>query len=48
MLRHVEGLELGEVAFQVGCSLATVKRAVARVQLELEHHFGTEIFQELK
>ena len=40
MLRHVEGLELAEVASACGCSLATVKRRIAaveaRIQVELE------------
>jgi RNA polymerase sigma-70 factor (ECF subfamily) len=32
MLRHVEGCELGEVAEQCGCSLATVKRRLHRAE----------------
>jgi RNA polymerase sigma-70 factor (ECF subfamily) len=32
VLRHVEGLELAEVAASLGCSLATAKRSLARVR----------------
>ncbi len=36
MLRHVEGCELAEIAEQCGCSLATVKRRIARADELLE------------
>jgi RNA polymerase sigma-70 factor (ECF subfamily) len=36
MLRHVEGCELSEVAEQCGCSLATVKRRIARADEQLK------------
>ncbi len=36
MLRHVEGCELLETAEQCGCSLATVKRRIARADARLE------------
>jgi RNA polymerase sigma-70 factor (ECF subfamily) len=32
VLRHVEGYELTEVAQSLGCSLATAKRSLAKVQ----------------
>jgi RNA polymerase sigma-70 factor, ECF subfamily len=32
VLRHVAGLELSEVAASLGCSLATTKRSLARMQ----------------
>jgi RNA polymerase sigma-70 factor (ECF subfamily) len=38
-LRHVEGHELEVVATLCGCSLATVKRRIHRVQQFLEEHF---------
>jgi len=38
-LRHVEGNELEVVAKLCGCSLATVKRRIHRVQQFLEEHF---------
>jgi RNA polymerase sigma-70 factor, ECF subfamily len=37
MLRHIEGCELAEVAEQCGCSLATVKRRIARADEQLRH-----------
>ena len=40
MLRNVEGLPLAEVAELVQCSLATVKRRVAKVQQLLDAQFG--------
>jgi RNA polymerase sigma-70 factor (ECF subfamily) len=46
MLRHVEGLSLPEVAAQMGCSLATAKRSIARVHRCVTAHFGGEIFSE--
>lgn len=46
MLRHVEGLSLPEVAEQLGCSLATGKRSIARVQALLNEHFTQDIFPE--
>jgi RNA polymerase sigma-70 factor (ECF subfamily) len=36
MLRHVEGCELSEIADQCGCSLATVKRRIARADARLK------------
>jgi RNA polymerase sigma-70 factor, ECF subfamily len=36
VLRHVEGLELTEIAAAEGCSLATVKRRLARVDARFE------------
>ena len=36
MLRHVEGCELLETAQQCGCSLATVKRRIARADARLK------------
>lgn len=46
MLRHVEGLSLPEVAEQVGCSLATVKRSLVVVQAAVAERFGAPIFEE--
>ncbi len=46
MLRHVEGLQLDEIAQQMGCSLATVKRSIARVQKMVTQHFGQDLFEE--
>jgi len=43
MLRHVEGLGLEEVAEECGCSLATVKRRVARAQARVEAHVRLEV-----
>lgn len=40
MLRHVEGLELAEVASLAGCSLATVKRRIAEAEALVERHVG--------
>jgi RNA polymerase sigma-70 factor (ECF subfamily) len=37
-LRHVEGLELSEVASLCGCSLATVKRRIAEADAALKRH----------
>jgi RNA polymerase sigma-70 factor, ECF subfamily len=36
MLRHVEGCELAEVAEQCSCSLATIKRRIARADEQLK------------
>lgn len=38
MLRHVEGMELTEVADACGCSLATVKRRVAAADAHVGRH----------
>jgi RNA polymerase sigma-70 factor (ECF subfamily) len=38
MLRHVEGLELTEVAAACGCSLATVKRRIAAAEARIGQH----------
>jgi RNA polymerase sigma-70 factor (ECF subfamily) len=38
MLRHVEGLELTEVAAHADCSLATVKRRIAEAEAIVERH----------
>ena len=38
MLRHVEGLELTEVAAHADCSLATVKRRIAEADAIVERH----------
>ncbi len=40
MLRYVEGEELETVARLTGCSLATVKRRIARAAAELATHLG--------
>jgi RNA polymerase sigma-70 factor (ECF subfamily) len=40
MLRHVEGEPLDRVAEICGCSLATVKRRIARAQVELDDEVG--------
>jgi len=37
-LRHVDGLELAEVATLLGCSLATVKRRLAAAEAVLQAH----------
>jgi RNA polymerase sigma-70 factor (ECF subfamily) len=39
-LRRVEGLELTEVAAMCGCSLATAKRRIAAVEVEVRRHVG--------
>jgi RNA polymerase sigma-70 factor (ECF subfamily) len=36
MLRHVEGCELSEIAEQCACSLATIKRRIARADARLK------------
>jgi len=38
MLRRVEGLPLAEVASVCGCSLATAKRRIAAVDVEMARH----------
>jgi RNA polymerase sigma-70 factor (ECF subfamily) len=38
LLRHVEGLELAEVAAACGVSLATVKRRIAAAQAHVDRH----------
>jgi RNA polymerase sigma-70 factor (ECF subfamily) len=40
MLRHVEGLELTEVASLCGCSLATAKRRIARAEQVIARHIS--------
>jgi RNA polymerase sigma-70 factor (ECF subfamily) len=40
MLRHVEGLELTEVAAVCGCSLATIKRRLADADSAVRTHVG--------
>ncbi len=40
LLRHVEGYELTELAEAMGCSLATVKRWLARAEERLAAHLG--------
>jgi len=40
MLRHVEGLELAEVASACGCSLATAKRRIAAAETAIRAHIG--------
>jgi RNA polymerase sigma-70 factor (ECF subfamily) len=40
MLRLVEGLELAEVAWACGCSLATVKRRIAAADVAVRAHVG--------
>jgi RNA polymerase sigma-70 factor (ECF subfamily) len=40
VLRHLEGYELTEVAELAGCSLATVKRRIARAQSVIDTHFS--------
>lgn len=39
VLRHVEGLELTEVAEACGCSLATIKRWLARAESKVKAEF---------
>ena len=46
MLRYVEGCELGEVAANCGCSLATAKRRIAAVQARVSKHFELEAVDE--
>ena len=41
MLRHVESLELTEVASMCGCSLATAKRRIAEADAILDRHVAT-------
>ena len=40
-LRHVEGMELAEVAQVCGCSLATVKRRLAAAEKAVQAHVGS-------
>jgi RNA polymerase sigma-70 factor (ECF subfamily) len=46
MLRHVEGEELETVARLTGCSLATVKRRIARAASGLAAHLGSGAIEE--
>lgn len=41
LLRHVQGYELTEAAEALGCSLATVKRWLARAEARARHHLET-------
>lgn len=43
MLRYVEGCELSEIAETAGCSLATVKRRIARADARLERTIRAEL-----
>jgi len=43
MLRHVEGCELNEIADQCACSLATVKRRIARADAKLKRSVAGEL-----
>jgi RNA polymerase sigma-70 factor (ECF subfamily) len=43
MLRHVEGCELNEIAEASGCSLATIKRRIARADARLERTIAAEL-----
>lgn len=40
LLRHVEQLELTEIARALGCSVATVKRRIAEADSVIERHAG--------
>lgn len=42
MLRHVEGMELREVAESLDCSLATVKRRIAAANQVVREHFDVD------
>ncbi len=42
VLRHLEGYALEEVAELCNCSLATIKRRIARADAMLAEHFGIE------
>lgn len=42
-LRHIEGLKLDEAAYATECSLATVKRRIARAQAMIAKHTGIEL-----
>lgn len=46
MLRYVEGCELNEIAETSGCSLATVKRRIARADARLERTITGELGSE--
>ncbi len=41
-LRYLQGEKLGDIAEACDCSLATVKRRIARVQAHIEQEFGDE------
>jgi RNA polymerase sigma-70 factor, ECF subfamily len=43
MLRHVEGLELTEVAAVCGCSLSTIKRRLADAEATVRAHVGLRV-----
>lgn len=43
-LRHLEDLDLSEIAILCGCSLATIKRKIARAQAHVDRHLaGPEV-----
>lgn len=42
MLRHVEGMELQEVADSLNCSLATIKRRISAANTVIRQHFDVE------
>jgi RNA polymerase sigma-70 factor (ECF subfamily) len=41
MLRHVEGMDLNEVAAACRCSLATAKRRITEADLQVERHLAS-------
>jgi RNA polymerase sigma-70 factor (ECF subfamily) len=46
MLRHVEGCELNEIAEHCACSLATVKRRIARADARLKRSVASALWAE--
>ncbi|MEM7605440.1 MAG: sigma factor-like helix-turn-helix DNA-binding protein, partial [Myxococcota bacterium] len=42
MLRHVEGMQLEQVAAVSGCSLATAKRRIRRADERVQRTLGAE------
>jgi RNA polymerase sigma-70 factor (ECF subfamily) len=42
VLRHIEGMELTEVATALELSLATVKRRLARARARVDHHVARD------